>query len=267
MDTEIELTGGNSNRSVVKMGNTVRRSMGDASPTTHRILTFLEKQGFRESPKFLGIDDNNREILSYIEGSCNINETAWESESILMSAANLLKNLHEALSHYKPGPSDTWAYEYPDKNRHEIFCHNDFGLYNVVISGDRCCGVIDFDLAGPGPRLRDVAYAAYWFVPLSQSAEDMKPYALKDIANRSKRLNTFCTIYGVPADKVLLDMISEVLHSMADERLMEKLIGSEQTALLKNDGHLDHWTREALAFDQYRHTIPIFEHTGSANQA
>jgi len=257
LSNEIELAGGNSNQSVVKIGNTVRRTMGASSPTVHRLLKFLEKQGFNASPKVLGIDDQGREILSYIEGRCDITEDAWESDSILISAALLLKNLHEAMSDYARHPDDSWGYEYPDKNQHEIICHNDFGLYNVVIENDRCGGVIDFDLAGPGPKLRDVAYAVYWFVPISQSADDMKKYAIRDIENGSKRLKAFCNTYGVAADGKLLDMISEVLHNMADENVMLALIGAEQTSKLKLDGHLDHWALEALAFDQYRATIGI----------
>jgi len=49
-------------------------------------------------------------------------------------------------------------------------------------------------------------------------------------------------------------MVSEVLQDMADENLMVQSIGAEQTALLKRDGHLDHWLGEALAFDQYIET-------------
>ena len=255
MDDEIELTGGNSNSAVVKVGNTVRRSMSAPSPSVHRLLKHLEECGFEKSPKFLGIDDEGREILSFIPGSCEITATAWKSETTLVSAANLLRDLHEALTQYPTKPDDIWRYEYLDKNQHEVICHNDFGLYNVVIQDNSCIGVIDFDLAGPGPRLRDIAYAAYWFVPLSQAAEDMRKYAIADVENGSRRFKSFCRAYGVCPNKELLDMTGEVLHEMADEKLMRDLIGEEQTVKLKLDGHLDHWAREAHEFKQYRHTI------------
>ena len=37
--------------------------------------------------------------------------------------------------------------------------------------------LIDFDLAGPGPRLRDIAYAAYWLTPLSFYSDGQKDNA------------------------------------------------------------------------------------------
>lgn len=254
-DIEIKLEGGNSNSAVVKVGNTVRRAMGKSSPSVHRLLRFLEVQGFQRSPRVLGVDEKGREILTYIQGSCQISTGVWRSKDILVSAATLLRELHDATASYPDSTSEVWGYEYPDSNRHEIICHNDFGLYNVVIDGNTCAGVIDFDLAGPGPRIRDVAYAAYWFVPISQHAMDMKNYANADVENGCSRLKEFCNIYGIDLNLTFLDMVSEVLHDMANEDMMIGLIGSEQTALLKQDGHLDHWAGEALAFHEYRHSI------------
>lgn len=254
-DSEVKLEGGNANSTVVKIGNTVRRAMGRSSPSVHRLLRFLEIQGYQGSPRVLGIDNDGREILTYLAGSCSITKQAWTNQSILLSAATLLKKLHDATETYACTSNDKWAYEYPDEQRHEVICHNDFGLYNVVINENMCTGVIDFDLAGPGPRIRDVAYAAYWFVPISQRAIDMKPYATKDVDAGCKRLKQFCSICDVDANGVLLNMISEVLHHMADESAMIRAIGAEKAVQLKHDGHLEHWSGEALAFDQYRGSI------------
>ncbi len=257
MEEEILLTGGNSNGCVVKLGNTVRRELGKSSASVHRLLNHLENKGYPFSPRFLGTDDKNREILSFLQGRCEINASVWQSENVLKSAAKVLKKFHAAVSDIPVSSSDVWGYEYPDKAQHELICHNDFGLYNIVIQDDEVVGVIDFDLAGPGPRLRDVAYAAYWLVPLSQSAEDMKPYALSDVKNGSRRLKLFCKTYGIQLDTEFLDMVGEVLRDMANEKLMIDAIGSEQTELLKHDGHLDHWSSEAVAFESYKESIVI----------
>ena len=147
---------------------------------------------------------------------------------------------------------DRWGFTYPDPTRHEVICHNDFGLYNLVTKDNKFHGVIDFDLAGPGPRIRDIAYAAYWLTPLSQSADDMKPFALEDLHNNSRRLKQFCSIYGVEANLSLLDMVSEILHFMGSEKAMIDLFGCDVALSLKRDGHLQHWHKEALAFDVYR---------------
>jgi len=251
-DVEIPLSGGNSSGLVVRVGDSVRKTTKKCSSTVHRLLEFLEAEGFSASPRFLGTDDKNREILSYLDGSCEITPEAWRSSEILQSSAHLLRDLHDTTARYQPSDDDQWSYTYPDKTRHEVICHNDFGLYNLVVKDGRCCGIIDFDLAGPGPRLRDVAYAAYWMVPLSLHADDMKPHSDQDIENGSARLKLFCKTYGLKPDKLLLDMVSEVLHYMGDDRAMTEAFGKDITATLMADGHLDHWSMEAIAFDRHR---------------
>ena len=51
-----------------------------------------------------------------------------------------------------------------------MICHNDVAPYNTVFVDGRPRALIDFDTAGPGPRVWDIAYAAYTFVPLGASS-------------------------------------------------------------------------------------------------
>ncbi len=252
---EIPLDGGNSNNGVVRIGNTVRRNTQAFSGTVHRLLDTLHSAGFTKAPRFLGIDEKDREILSYIDGQCTVVPEYWKDERFLTTAGELLRAFHVASANYIRTSNDTWAYEYPDKAMHEVICHNDFAPYNLISGAQGFIAVIDFDLAGPGPRARDVAYAAYWLVPLSQSADDMKAAAVADTMNNSVRLKQFCAICGVPADKALLNMVSEVLHHMSSEQAVKNMIGDQGAARLKEEGHLDHWTNEAEAFDRYRASI------------
>jgi aminoglycoside phosphotransferase (APT) family kinase protein len=138
-------------------------------------------------------------------------------------------------------------------------CHNDFAPYNFVYGpvgavdgGVTPVAIIDFDLAGPGPRLRDVAYATYWMAPLSSNSSDQKEWAAADAAAGSRRLRLFCDVYGIGADAALLDMVEEVLAHMGDERQMLRMLGEAPTARLKGEGHLAHWQREAAAFGEQR---------------
>jgi len=248
-ETKIELSGGNTSGRVVRVGNTVRKSIDSGTATVARLLNFLEDEGFEFSPKYLGIDDQQRQILSFLEGGCEISETAWQSNELLVSAARLLRQFHDISARFPITSKDQWRFVYPDKAKHEVICHNDFGLYNLVTKGNTCVGVIDFDLAGPGPRIRDIAYAAYWLVPLSAHAEDMKPYSVADIANHGSRLRLFCNSYGIELNGALLDMVSDVLHFMGNKGAMARMHSSETAQSLLMDGHLDHWTAEAVAFD------------------
>ncbi|MCB9123821.1 MAG: aminoglycoside phosphotransferase family protein [Caldilineaceae bacterium] len=145
-----------------------------------------------------------------------------------------------------------WAFRYPDPTRHEVICHNDFAPYNFVYHSGIPAAVIDFDLAGPGPRLRDVAYAAYWMVPLSFNSADQKPFAEADATNGSRRFRLFCETYGVPITPALFEMIAEVLNHMGSKEAARRMVGDEKAEYLEREGHLAHWQREAAAFQAHR---------------
>ena len=61
---EIPLNGGQSTETVLKIGTTVRRTKQYNHKFIHAILLHLEQQNYLYSPRFLGIDDQNRAILS-----------------------------------------------------------------------------------------------------------------------------------------------------------------------------------------------------------
>lgn len=255
-DQEILLSGGNVNGAVVRVGGTVRRAQTPASPTVHRLLLHLEAKGFAAGPRFLGIDGRQREILSFLEGETGIPSAIWQGDEALIATARLLRAYHDATLDFVPPEPAAWAYRYPDATRHEVICHNDFAPYNFVYTGGVPTGVIDFDLAGPGPRLRDVAYAAYWLVPLSFHSADQKAFAEADLQNGSRRLRLFCTTYGIGygigAGRELLEMVAEVLALMGDEEEMRAIVGEATAARLKAEGHLAYWQEEAGAFQERR---------------
>lgn len=190
MEQEIPLSGGNVNAGVVRIGDTVRRHPGRARKAVHVLLQYLESRHFSGSPKLLGMDEQGREMLSFIDGEAGQWPAIWASEDALMSSARLLRSYHDHTIDLIAS-NETWVYEYPDRARHEVICHNDFGAYNIVFKDLQAVGIIDFDLAGPGPRLKDVAYAAYWMTPLSLNSEDMLPFAEADLREGSRRLKSF----------------------------------------------------------------------------
>ena len=94
---EIALSGGNSNAEVIKLGDTVRRQTSSVSTTVHKLLVHLEKSGFDAAPRFLGIDNKGREILSYLEGDCSISADHWTDVAYLDSAAKPVSYTHLTL--------------------------------------------------------------------------------------------------------------------------------------------------------------------------
>ena len=65
---EVPLDRGRTTTGVVKVGETVRRPIGQHSDFVHELLTELEEMKFPYSPRLLGIDESGREILTFIEG-------------------------------------------------------------------------------------------------------------------------------------------------------------------------------------------------------
>lgn len=254
-EPEIALSGGNVNANVVRIGDTVRRGLTAASPTVHQLLQHLAERGFNGCPRFLGIDENKREVTTFIKGETGIPTTLWQHDAPVIAAAKLLRHYHDATVGFAPTGASTWAYQYPDATRHEVICHNDFAPYNFIYRDETPIAVIDFDLAGLGPRLRDVAYAVYWLTPLSFHSTDQVAFAAADLKAGSRRLKLFCSTYGITPNADLLKMIDEVLAFMGDETAMCAVVGPTVAAKLEREGHLAHWQQERASFQAHRRMI------------
>lgn len=249
---EIPLSGGNINSTVTRVGDTVRRATTRHSPIIHQFLKYLETQGFEHSPRFLGLDKKGRETLSFMPGSTDFPMDLWKSDRTLIASAKMLRKFHDVSAGFGELSSDVWAFTYQGDRQNEVICHNDFAPYNLIFDdAGTPTAIIDFDLCGPGPRLRDLAYLAYWVVPLSyQSVDEMGRHGSIDLAIDSKRLTAICKAYGTEDITGLLDMVLDVLHHMGNYEAMEKMIGRKAADKLKAGGHIAHWQKEADAYKQ-----------------
>lgn len=245
MTDERPLTGGNVS-TVVRVGGTVRRPLVPQSPAVHRLLRLLEAADV-PAPRLMGTDPKGREILGFIEGETTFPRDMWTSEAGGV-AAQLLRRFHDATIALVGRSEDPWVYAYPDAARHEVICHNDFAPYNMVFRGGLPAAILDFDLCGPGPRIRDLAYLAYWMVPLSFGGGDMTAASEADLAAGSPRLLEICHAYGSIDPGGVPGMVQEVLDHMGSETAARGMVGDDVAARLKADGHLDHWQGEARAY-------------------
>ena len=106
-EPEITLEGGLANHGqVVRVGDTVRRPQRPTSPATHALLRHLADVGFAGAPRFLGIDEQGREVLSYVAGTAVTPPyPAWAlTDAALVSVADLLRDYHRAVSGFDPSP-------------------------------------------------------------------------------------------------------------------------------------------------------------------
>ena len=63
------LPGASPVRRVVRVGDTVRRQTAPWTPAVHTLLCHLKAAGFPYAPRALGLDEQGREVLTYIEGA------------------------------------------------------------------------------------------------------------------------------------------------------------------------------------------------------
>jgi len=103
---EEQLVGGVANKgAVVRVGDTVRRPAGPWSATTRSLLEHLESVGFDEAPRYLGTDEQGRDVLSYIEGVVPLPPFPdWSmTDDVLVDLAGLLRRYHQAVASFDPG--------------------------------------------------------------------------------------------------------------------------------------------------------------------
>ena len=195
MTDEVILPGGLTNAGRVnRVGDTVRRPRGPHAAATWALLDHLERVGFDGTPRFLGIDDRGREMLSFIPGEAAIEPHGdWVfTDEALVSVAELLRRFHEATASFDPS-GHTWGDFVPAEFRDGLICHNDPNLDNVIFVDGVAVGLIDFDLAGPGSAVWDVACAVRLWAPLR--AERDMPEELRD--RSLERLRLFVDAYGL----------------------------------------------------------------------
>jgi Ser/Thr protein kinase RdoA (MazF antagonist) len=173
-DAEHPLAGGNVG-GAVRVGDTVRRPTGPWTPAVHALLRHLEAEGFAASPRVMGIDDRGREILSYLEGDTVGDAELWpawtRADETLQQVGRLLADYHRAVAGFEPPAGTRWRFTDRGQQPGEVICHNDCAPYNVVWRDGRIVGLFDWDVAGPGDPLQDLAFAAWQWVPLHEPAQ------------------------------------------------------------------------------------------------
>lgn len=208
--TEHELDGGNVN-TVLRSGDTVRRTAGPWTPSVHALLAWVRERGVTCVPEPLGIDDEGREVLSWMPGEVvdwPIPDWLWTAH-VRAQAGSMLRAVHDATVGFD---LDGRTWRAPTHHPVEVVCLNDVAPYNMVFAGTDLVGLIDVDMASPGPRAWDLAYLAY---RLCGWCEDMPA---PDDATPMDRLVHLLSSYGPDApsvEDVVATMVTR-LHDLAD---------------------------------------------------
>ena len=206
MPIEEPLAGGfDGEHPVVRVGDTVRRPPRASSDAVALLLTHLERVGFAGAPRYLGVDDDRRDVVSFVPGEVPLSPyPAWAmTDDALVALGALLARYHAAVSSFDALGIDGWEADWADPRGTGVVCHNDVFPENVVFRDGVPVAFIDFDMAAPGRPWWDVAIAAHEWCPLKA-----------DSANGVRRFGVLARAYGIaPADAdVFVDVVVEELH-------------------------------------------------------
>ena len=191
---EVPLPGGFVNH-VVRAGETVHRPPGNRTPFVRRLLDLFHQRGWAGAPRFLGFDDADREVLSFLAG-----HVAWAADQppelsgrdCLIAVAQLVRQFHD-LTAGTPLAADQ-----------EVVCHNDLSPKNTVYRGLDGAGLrpvafIDWDLAAPGARIHDVAHVCWQYIGLGSGG--------LGVDEAARRIEMVSDAYGLDDRHALIETV------------------------------------------------------------
>ncbi|MGY5778777.1 phosphotransferase [Rhizobium sp. LEGMi135b] len=229
-----------------RQGDLIVRPLAAWTPGVHALLAALRGHGFDAAPISAGYDEL-WERVTYLPGDTGDldDRIDMRSEKALRSAALLLRRYHDCSALFAKGLEADYAWQLPARPPCEIICHGDFAPYNVVLNDGEVTGIIDFEAAHPGPRIWDLAYAVYRWVPLSSG---VAVEGMGTLAAQVGRARIFADAYGLSAAErpSLPDVIVERLEALLAFMEREAARGIERYRRNLQEGH-DRIYREDIA--------------------
>jgi hypothetical protein len=241
---EVPPLGGNSGTKVVRIGDTVRRPATPYSANVDALLQHFVNEGVVGVPTPLGYDDQGRQVVSFVEGHVSDDPRDLD-ESRLMELGQLIRRLHDVAVTFTPPTDAKWnVLITPDAE--DIICHQDLAPWNLVRTSTRLT-FIDWEGAGPGSRLWDLAYAAHGFVPFSPEA-----FLSDDIAGQ--RLWALVEGYGLCEDERarLVNILGPRVRSVYDNLKNCHENGIEPWSRHWEEGHGAIWLAHAIYTENKR---------------
>jgi len=165
-----------------------------------------------------------------------------EPQDQLTRVGRLVRDLHDACASFTPPADAQWNLLIP-ADREDLIVHHDLAPWNLV-AGEQMV-FIDWDNAGPGSRLWDLAYAIHGFIPLSAHSEWQR-------ADAAPRLRAITDGYGLDEQqrRDLVPLLAARTRSMHDFLRDQAALGTEPWATHWRTGHGDAWRADAEYTEQ-----------------
>ncbi len=196
-EEELPLSGGFVT-GAVSVGDTVRRKVDPWSPAVHALLEHLEREGYDWAPRFLGIDEAGREILSFVEG---VVPDGAHPEAVtdlaLRDVGLIVRGLHRATTGFTLPDGMTWHFKPLGGPDPLVVCHHDLSPRNTVFRAGRAVAILEWDMATLEAAIHDVVHAAWQFIPLATD-EECARQGWTAPPDRGRRLRILLDACGLP---------------------------------------------------------------------
>ncbi|WP_431279487.1 phosphotransferase [Leifsonia poae] len=217
---EIPLLGGDVTEGLVRIDDTVRRPVNDASIRVRGVLDHLASVGFTGAPRFLGVDAVDRDVLTYVPGE--VAGRPWPSwvgdEARGLSVARLVRAYDDAayplgVPDWAAGarPADPAGCPPPIAGAPTFLAHLDITPENVVFRSGRAAALIDFDLVRPATRVEEVVNLLLWWGAWMPEEDRDPAFRYVDPASRAADLLDAYDLGSADRSRVV-----EVAHNGAD---------------------------------------------------
>ncbi len=247
-------------RPVVRVGGTVHRPVQPWTPAVHALLDHLAAVDFPYSPRVLDVLPATdtapaREVVTYLAGESG--PDGWAKvvdEQGLRAAARLLRDYHQAVADWSPAQPPLWSGGRTGTGGPgELVCHGDFGPWNIVWNDVTPVGLLDWEYAGPGPAMQDVAYALEYVAPFRPDQECVRWLRYPGPPDRRRRVEIFATAYGLTDTTGLADEVIAIQRAGLDfvRQLAEE--GHERQVELVASGHLTELADRVRWSEDHRH--------------
>lgn len=218
MEEEI-LTGGRVTAQVVRRGEFVHRTPCKNAAFVHQVLEFLEAGGVEGVPRYRGLDQQGREVLTFLPGQVPP-DLGFFTQAQCCQAVERMKAFHSCLRDF-PGCPPGWT-----------VCHNDLSPCNYVFQEGRPVGIIDWDAAAFGHPLDDLAYALWLWLDLGN-----EEYSYATVR---QRMDVMLDAYGVAAGE--RPGMGERIHRQMERVAQSVFPTPQQTAATSQ------WARRSQAW-------------------
>ncbi|MGH2558634.1 MAG: aminoglycoside phosphotransferase family protein [Thermomicrobiales bacterium] len=213
-------------KQVQRTGNVTLRPSTPWTATIHALLRHLETVGFSGAPRIVGtgVDPTGRETVEFIAGEV-VPQRVWSDEGIF-DLGQLLNRLHQATASFRPPLDAVWQDSFlRATGPNAIVSHGDAAPWNVVARHGRPVALIDWELAGPVDRLRELAHTGWLNAQLFDD-DVAERQGLPPVEDRVRQLRLFADGYQLPATdraELVTRLIDVAILSSASDAIEAKI--------------------------------------------